>query len=52
MRQPGGGGVGPGLSGLAEHVTSTRRLLHDGSRAELTHLGVRVLLAGLRAELL
>lgn len=40
------------VTGLAEHFSSSRRLLHDNSRSRLTELGVRVLVAGLRSELL
>lgn len=39
------------VTGLAEHFSSSRHLLYPNSRAELTEVGVRVLVAGLRAEL-
>lgn len=39
------------VSGLAEHFASSRHLLHDSSPDRLTEVGIRVLIAGLRAEL-
>lgn len=39
------------FNGLAEHFASVRQLLHAGSRAELTELTAKVLVAGLRAVL-
>jgi AcrR family transcriptional regulator len=40
------------VSGLAEHFASARHLVHETNRERLTDLGSRVLIAGLRAELL